>query len=126
MFVKAVARVKQSAAAKVRAHAAAVSAAKKSAAALAGGGDASADEGDASADENDAPAAGDERRRRILQLDTDMSAFAAEEAAKRAAMHETDLDEVEDTAGDTRTPATDPRACRRSRRATTFAPRPRG
>ena len=55
MFVKAVARVKQSeAAAKVAAaHAAAVSAAKK-AAALAGGGDASADEGDASADENDA------------------------------------------------------------------------
>ena len=102
MFVKAVARVKQSeAAAKVAAaHAAAVSAAKK-AAALAGGGDASADEGDASADEGDAPAGGDERRRRLLQLDADMSAFAAEEAAKRAAMRETDLDQVEDTAGDT-------------------------
>ena len=100
MFVKAVARVKRNA------RDAAVSAAKKSAAALAGGGDdaSDGDEGDASADENDAPgsAAGDdERRRRILQLDTDMSAFAAEEAAKRAAMHETDLDEVEDTAGDT-------------------------
>lgn len=100
MFVKAVARVKRNA------RDAAVSAAKKSAAALAGGGDdaSDGDEGDASADENDAPgsAAGDdERRRRILQLDTDMSAFAAEEAAKRAAMRETDLDEVEDTAGDT-------------------------
>jgi len=102
MFVKAVARVKQSeAAAKVAAaHAAAVSAAKK-AAALAGGGDASADEGDASAAESDAPPGGDERRRRLLQLDADMSAFAAEEAAKRAAMRETDLDQVEDTAGDT-------------------------
>ena len=101
MFVKAVARVKRSeAAAKVAAaHAAAVSAAKSAAALAGGGGDASdGDEGDAPA----SAAGGDERPgRRILQLDTDMSAFAAEEAAKRAAMHETDLDEVEDTAGDT-------------------------
>ena len=107
MFVKAVARVKRNA------RDAAVAAAKKRG--LDEHGQLArpqTNEGDASADENDAPgsAAGDdERRRRILQLDTDMSAFAAEEAAKRAAMHETDLDEVEDTAGDT-----------------TFAPRPRG
>lgn len=81
MFAKAVARVKRSeAAAEVAAARDAAVSAAKSAAALAGG---------------------DERRRRILQLDADMSAFAAEEANKRAAMHETDLDEVEDTAGDT-------------------------
>ena len=98
MFVKAVARVKRNA------RDAAVSAAKKSDNATKSDDASDGDEGDASADENDAPgsAAGDdERRRRILQLDTDMSAFAAEEAAKRAAMRETDLDEVEDTAGDT-------------------------
>ena len=130
MFVKAVARVKQSeAAAKLAAaHAAAVTAAKSAAAAATG--DASADEGDAP---TDAPAGGDERRRRLLQLDADMSAFAAEEAAKRAAMRETDLDKVEDTTAAARVAATrlaaaatGPRACRRSRRATTYAPRPRG
>ena len=75
----------------------AASAARDAAAAATGGGG-GASSAAPSADEGDAKPSGDDRRRTLLQLDADMSAFAAEEAAKQAAMKETDLDDVKDGA----------------------------